>query len=282
MNEGYLIPLLNDSNVAQVELLACSIKAIDQTRRVVAVANKEFTGIKGVDLIITPEGLCDDDTFNYFYGLLKSPFDKTIAFLPDQILTKFNVDVWESLRGLSGVVIPKTRNSFSGEQIGNEVYWTSSMELKSFGLASNLNAVYLNKEKDAQDILGFALQICGTYDQKSAMDWSMNKQSASEEICLPFFPDFLWIEWVMSFIRSVASEKIMEFDFLNSVDLGLQEMNHWSPNWSKEPWTRFLNYWVTDQAELKIENFIQHGLIKYQHTGWLTDKIKKAFKDKNV
>ena len=281
MNEGYLIPLLNDSNVAQVELLACSIKAIDNTRRIVAVANKEFTGIKGVDLVITPEGLCDDDTFNYFYGLLKSPFDKTIAFLPDQILTKFNVDVWEALRGLSGIVVPKTRNSFSGDPIGEEVYWTSSMELKSFGMSTNLNAVYLNKEKDAQDVLGFALKICGTYDQKSAMDWSIEKQRTGEDVCLPFFPDFLWIEWVMSFIRSVANEKIMEFDFLNSIDLGMQEMNHWSPHWSKEPWTRFLNYWVTDTAALKIENFIQHGLVKYQHTGWLTDKIKKAFKDRN-
>jgi hypothetical protein len=279
MSEGYLIPLLNDDTVTQVELLACSIKAIDKTRRVVAVANKEFKGLRGVDSIIVPEGICDDNTFNYFYSLLKSPFDKTIAFLPDQILTKFNVDVWESLRGLAGVVVPKNKHNFAGETSPGNAYWTGSMELKSFGIATNLNAVYFNKDKDACDILGFALKICGSYNQKEATAWALEKQRESQELYLPYFPEFLWIEWVMSFIRKTSQDKIMEFDFVNSIDLSIQEMNHWSPHWSKEPWSRFLNYWVTDEAEIKIENFIQLGLIRYQHTGWLTDKIKKVFKN---
>ena len=87
--EGYLIVNLNKNNAEQIELLAGSIKAIDATRRVVAITNDGIKTVINVDEVIRLDGLCDDDTFNYFFTLLHSPFEKTMAFMPDQIMTSF-------------------------------------------------------------------------------------------------------------------------------------------------------------------------------------------------
>ena len=278
MNEGYLITLLTRDNITEVELLAGSIKAIDPDRQVVAITQDDVGEISTLDDIIRLDGLCDDDNFNYFFSLMNSPFEKTIAFLPDQILTKFNTQAWESLRGLGGIVLPKNRYSFSGEIIDNAVYWKGNIEKKSFGYTSNINAIYINKAEGALELLGFALDLCGSYKQDAAIEWTTEKNLQGQEVLLPFFPEYLWSEWVISFIATLNPERIKLFDFIHSVDLSKQEMNHWNSIWSKEHWNRFLNYWVTDKSEIKIENFIQHGLIRYQHNGWLTDANIKLLK----
>lgn len=269
-NEGYLIPLVTSDNLWQAELLAQSIKAIDHNRQVVAITREQISS-SVLDQVITLDGLCDDDNFNYFFSLLHSPFEKTIAVLPDQILTKFNVGAWESLRGLGGMVLPKNRYSFSGELIYDTVYWRGNIENKSFGRTSNINAMYINKAEGADELLGFALTLCGNYQQDAAIEWVKEKNKLNQEVLLPFFPEYLWSEWVVSFITTLNPERVKRFDFVNCIDLSKQEMNHWNAIWSKESWSTFLNYWVTDVPEIKIENFIQHGLIRYQHTGWLTD-----------
>ena len=269
-NEGYLIPLVTSENLWQAELLASSIKAIDPDKRVVAISQTKLSSTD-LDEVIQLDGLCDDDNFNYFFTLLHSPFEKTIAFLPDQILTKFNVAAWESLRGLGGVVLPKNRYSFSGELISDTVYWRGNIENKSFDRTSNINAVYINKSEGADELLGFALNLCSSYQQDTAIDWVKEKNKLNQEVLLPFFPEYLWSEWVVSFITTLNPERVKRFDFVNCIDLSKQEMNHWNAIWSKESWSTFLNYWVTETPEIKIENFIQHGLIRYQHTGWLTD-----------
>lgn len=269
-NEGYLIPLVSGANLWQAELLAHSIKAIDPDRSVVAISAEQLSS-SILDRVILLDGLCDDDNFNYFFSLLHSPFEKTIAFLPDQILTKFNVGAWESLRGLGGFVLPKNRYSFSGELISDTVYWRGNIENKSFGYTSNTNAVYINKSEGAEELLGFALTLCGNYQQDAAIEWVKEKNKLNQEVLLPFFPEYLWSEWVISFLATLNPERIKRFDFINCIDLSKQEMNHWNSVWSREHWSTFLNYWVTDTPEIKIENFIQHGLMRYQHTGWLTD-----------
>jgi hypothetical protein len=278
MNEGYLITLLTRDNITEVELLAGSIKAIDATRQVVAITQDDIEGIDALDQIIKLDGLCDDDNFNYFFSLIHSPFEKTIAFLPDQILTRFNTGVWESLRGLGGVVLPKNRYSFSGEYIDGAAYWRGNIEKKSFDSTSNINAIYINKAEGALELLGFALDICGSYKQDSAIEWTKEKNHLGQEVLLPFFPEYLWSEWVISFIATLNPERIKLFDFVHCIDLSKQEMNHWNTIWSREHWNRFLNYWVTDKSEIKIENFIQQGLVRYQHSGWLTDANVRLLK----
>jgi hypothetical protein len=279
MNEGYLIPLVTAENAEQVELLAHTIKRLDPSRHVAAITKEKIDKISSVDDVIVLDGLCDDETFNYFFSLLHSPFDKTIALLPDQLLTYFNTDVWENLRGLGSMVILDKKYSFNGETLDDSIYWNGITEIKSFGFASNVNAVYFDKEKDAKDLLGFAINLSSNYNHDDVLNWVNEKNNEGDELFLPYLPDFLWPSWIISFMRMVIEDKIIAFDFMQNIDLGKQEMNHNSRQWREEPWNRFLNYWLTDSGELKVENFIQLGLIKYQHCGWLTDKIKNKIKE---
>lgn len=281
MNEGYLIPLLTPENRDQVDLLSAMIKAWDPSRKIAAVSKVSVDDLPHVDEVIVLDELVDDTTFNYFLSLLNSPFDKTIAFYPDQVLTAFNTGVWESLRGLGSMVVLSSRSAFNGDPVPESQYWKGDIEIKSFGMASNLNAIYFDKQQDAKDILGFAIALCGNYNHDAALEWVNEKNSQGDELFLPFFPEFLWPEWIISFIRTVSSDKIISFDFLDSIDLGKQEMNQDNIKWNTEHWNRFLSYWVTDAGELKIENFIQLGLIRYHNSGWLSDDVKNKLKRVN-
>lgn len=272
MNEGYLIVNATNDNLKQVELLVHSIKKIDKSRPIIiASCNTDLKTISGITDIVTVENV-DNKVLQYFKCLLASPLDKTIALLPDQILTEFNVDVWESLRGMGPIVIPEKKLNFAGDRIWPSAYWMDSMEEKTFGHASVINAIYLDQACGARDVLGLAIDICSSYQQQEFLTWVKQQSDLGESLSLPIFPEFLWEQWILSFLRTVLQEKIRQFDFVNCIDLSIQENNFWNPIWSKEAWNKFLTYWVTDKSEIKIENFIQKGLIKYQHAGWLSEE----------
>ena len=46
-------------------------------------------------------------------------------------------------------------------------------------------------------------------------------------------------------------------------------------------WPEFLSYWVNEQGDIKIENYVQLGLVKYNTSAWLTDStlinLRKKF-----
>ena len=109
--------------------------------------------------------------------MLNSPFDKTIAFYPDQVLTAFNTGVWESLRGMGSMVVLSSRSAFNGDPVPESQYWKGDIEIKSFGFATNLNAIYFDKDKDARDIIGLAITICGNYNHDAALEWVNEKNS---------------------------------------------------------------------------------------------------------
>ena len=50
-----------------------------------------------------------------------------------------------------------------------------------------------------------------------------------------------------------------------------QENNFINNNWTRR-WSEFLTYWVNDSGVVKIENFVQLGLVKYESCGWLNDE----------
>jgi len=279
MLEGYMIVNATRNNLPQVGLLVHSIKKVDASRPIVVTTfDPELTNIQGITDLIRIEGDIKNTVLQYFKSLVETPFEKTIAFLPDQILTAFNVDVWEPLRGMGPIVIPEKKISFSGDRIWPSAYWQDSAEEKTFGYSSVINAIYLNQNMGAKDIIGIAIDICSSYDQTEFLHWIKKKADSGDTTALPVFPEFLLEQWIVSLLRMVLEDKIRVFDFVNCIDLSIQENNFWNPIWSKEPWSKFLTYWVTETSQIKIENFVQHGLIKYQHAGWLSDDNLKMLK----
>ena len=271
MTEGYLIINSNKDNVVEVNLLIQSIRNIDPTRSIGVVVNSEDLKFIDADNVV-----CVNDsnpTVEFFKSLLASPYTKTIALLPNQLLTSFNTNIWENLRSINSIVLPENRYAYNNKIIDPSLYGLSQTEIKSFGLTSIPNAIYFNKEHDCDYVFGLAIVLSSNYVQNDYIEFFVDKEHS-----MPPFPDFIWPSWMLSFLQSITDEKISTFDFMHCIDLSIQENNFINNNWTRR-WSEFLTYWVNDQGVLKIENFVQHGLIKYDSSAWLTEETLENLKN---
>jgi hypothetical protein len=278
MTEGYLIVNCNMKNLTQVELMIKSIRLFDKERPISIIAHEE--NLKKYLLYIDQEIYLEPSTIlsaTYFHSLLASPYTKTIAFNPDQILTNFNIDVWENLRGMNSIVIPKTRSSFNGDLLDYSLYTEGATEKKSFGEGSIIDAIFFNKDKGCDYVFGMAVLIASKYNQNEIIDFFAD----IENNAMPPFPQYLWPEWLMSLMYKILGFKITKFDFVNLIDLSIRENSYVNDSWSKKPWSEFLSYWVNDHGDIKIENYVQLGLVKYNTSAWLTNdtltNLRKKF-----
>jgi hypothetical protein len=278
MTEGYLIVNCSMKNLTQVELMVKSIRLFDKERPISIIAHED--NLKKYLLYIDQEIYIEPSSIlsaTYFHSLLASPYTKTIAFNPDQILTNFNIDVWENLRGMNSIVMPKTRSSFNGELLDYSLYTEGSTEQKSFGEGSIIDAIFFNKDKGCDYVFGMAVLIASNYDQNQCIDFFADKENNA----MPPFPQYLWPEWLMSLMYKILGLKLTKFDFVNLIDLSIRENSYVNDQWSKKPWPEFLSYWVNDQGDIKIENYVQLGLVKYNTSAWLTTEtltnLRKKF-----
>lgn len=272
MSEGYLIINGTVENSTEVNLLITSIKRIDPTRPISVIVNDNAAKFIEADSVIYLKE--HNPTLCYFKSMLVSPYTNTIGLLPDQLLTYFDVGVWENLKGLDPIVLPENRYLFNNQIVDPMMYSNASAEFKSFGISSIPNAIFFNKDKGCDYIFGLASILCSSYDQDNYISFFANKEHE-----MPPFPKYIWPSWVLTLLRSITEKKISTFDFMRCIDLSRQENNYINNNWTKR-WSEFLTYWVNDEGTLKIENFVQQGLVKYESKGWLTEEILENFKNK--
>ena len=105
---------------------------------------------------------------------------------------------------------------------------------------------------------------------KSLVNWLI-KFKETNDTSLPIFPEYMWPQWIISLIRNMLDDRIKIYDFVDCIELKMQDNNTHNNKWSKAPWNTFLKYWVTDAGEIKIENFIQNGLVHYTDVNWMSD-----------
>lgn len=281
MSEGYLITDCSMKNLTQVELLIKSIKCFDPTKPISIIAHEK--NLKKYLLYVDNEIFIEKNkrsipTAVYFHSLLQSPYEKTITFQPDQLLTDFDPSVWENLRGMNSIVLPKTRFSFNGQTIDSSIYHKGDLEEKSFETSSILNSLYFNKTKGCDYVFGMCVLIASKYNQHTFIDFL----AANELTSMPTLPEYLWPEWLMTLMYKILPAKMTKFDYLHCVDLSIRENSYVNNNWSKRPWTEFLSYWVNETGSIKIENFVQNGLIKYNTSAWLTEETLANLRKKYI
>lgn len=267
MSEGYLITQANYDTLKQVNLLAKTIRYHDPDRPI-SVVTTEYLGSDlwhGFDKRILLENYYE--TPLYFKSCLESPYNASIVLSPNQILTHFNPATWENLLGMSAVVLPKNRFNFNNTVIDPDCYYHGAIEKRTFSDTSILNAVFYNRDRGAESILGLGLLFGTHYDQAEFIRYFKNQKS------VPNFPKYVWPEWMMSFLYTISSYKINKFDFVKCIDLTKQENRPNSLNWNTRPWSEFLGYWVNETGEFKVENFIQSGLVNYHRPDWLNDNV---------
>lgn len=272
MKEVYIINCETDQQVVSVNMLSKSIRHFDSTREIV-VATPLAAELFLNQVTIHNYELSSNPTLNYFKAVVDVKCDRAIYFKTDQLLTHFTTDCWETLRNLSSIVTLKTRLNFAGNEINPDVYYQDNINLSTLKDTKNINAVYFDFSKNARQLLGFCIDFCSDYDYNKVQDFSNELKQQEVQNFLPAFPEFIWPSWVISFVSLLFDEDFIEFDFLDNIDLSLQEYNITDSVWSNKSWNQFLSFWVTEQGQIKIENFIQSGLIKYQNTAWLNDNI---------
>lgn len=272
MTEGYVIINCSSNSVVesvQVELLAKSIRRADPSRPITLVATS-------ASFINPVASFCDavivedpNPTSRYFKSLLASPYTKTIAFQPNQLLTKFNPLVWENLRSMTAIVLPKTIHGFNDATLDPNVYMKGSIETQSYEESSIVNTLYFDKNKGCDDVLGLAVILSASYSRDTYIDFFKD-----QEHYMPSFPEYIWDSWVMTLMKQITESKISEYDFVHCIDLSTQENNIQNSKWTGK-WCDFLSYWVNELGELKVENFVQQGLVHYGTNAWLgSNEIK--------
>lgn len=272
MKEVYIINCENESEILSAELLAKCIKHFDSSRDVIISTtqppSKFSSGLNIVQYTDT-----SNPTLNYFKAIVDVECDRAIYFKPDQLLTHFTDECWETLRNLSSIVTLKTRLSFSGEPINPQVYYQDSINLSNLSATKNVNAVYFDFTKHGRQLLGFCIDFASDYDYKNIKKYVADQINNGEQINLPTFPEYIWPSWILTYTSLVFDDEFIEFDFLDNIDVSKQDYNTADHIWSSRSWNKFLSYWISDSGQLKIENFIQSGLLKYQTTAWLDEII---------
>ena len=272
MKEVYIINCESESDVASTNLLAKTIRKFDTTREIIVTTpnpNSEFEKFTQVHVYESTA----NPTLNYFKAAVNVECDRAIYLKSDQLLTHFSTDCWETLRNLSSIVTLKTRLGFSGREINPDNYYQDNVNLATLKTTKNINAVYLDYSKQARQLLGFCIDFCSNYNYNDVQNYIIDMVTDNNINNLPSFPEFIWPSWLVSFASLVFEDEFIEFDFLDNIDLSRQEYNIIDHIWADTNWNKFLSYWVTEQGQFKIENFIQSGLIKYQNTQWFNDDI---------
>lgn len=272
MKEVYVIHCENENEILSAELLSKTITHFDSSRQVVIttpVSASQFSAGVNVNEY-TDTG---NPTLNYFKAIVDVDCDRAIYFKSDQLLTHFSSECWETLRNLSSIVTLKTRFSFSGETIEPSVYYQDSININNLSTTKNVNAVFFDFTKTARQLLGFCIDFSSDYNYKNIKTYITDQINNGVQISLPTFPEFIWPSWVLSYVSLVFEDEFIEFDFLENIDVSKQEYNTGDHTWSSRSWNKFLSYWISDHGQIKIENFIQSGLLRYQTTAWLDDII---------
>jgi len=203
MNEGYLILNCTIDNVTQIELLARSIEYHDPDRSITVIINDRTVTDKLTHLNTIYVEDTDNVTLKYFQSLMASPYTKTIAILPDQILTNFNKNVWENLRSMNSIVLPKYRYSYNVSHIPPTNYYHSSLEEKTLGTSSIINAIFFNKEKKSDYVFGLGIILSSSYDRDVFIEYISNIKNSN----MPALPKYLWPEWAMTFLSEILPFK---------------------------------------------------------------------------
>ena len=188
MKEVYIINCENESEILSAELLAKCIKHFDSSRDVIISTtqppSKFSSGLNIVQYTDT-----SNPTLNYFKAIVDVECDRAIYFKPDQLLTHFTDECWETLRNLSSIVTLKTRLSFSGEPINPQVYYQDSINLSNLSATKNVNAVYFDFTKHGRQLLGFCIDFASDYDYKNIKKYVADQINNGEQINLPTFPE---------------------------------------------------------------------------------------------
>jgi len=261
MSNGIITYADSEQHVRQAVLLAVTAKKNSGINTSIVVTDSRLTTnyqqyfdkihvLEKVDYI--ERGLLD--------CLTASEYDRTL-FLYSDTLVLSDISTVFQLLDCNDLVLNKELLDFKGSKITRPLY-----EQRKIIVRNNLpdiwtNAILYKKSQDFMDLTKLTHRIV-TF-------WRQFKDQFLPEYAID---DKLNLKFNVAFSLALKLSDVQYYPSLKLTTLSKQEENTASMAWANLEWFKFLNSWILDNRQIKVENYIQTGIWHYgKH--WVNEEV---------
>lgn len=261
MHNGIITYADSNQHVKQAVLLAVTAKKNSNLPVTIVVPKEElvtaykdyFDNICVLEKVDSVErGLVDT--------LTQTPYDNTLFLYSDTLILTNIEDVFQQL-DFYDIVMNRELLDFKGSKITRQLYEQRKMIVKNNLQDVWSNAILYKKTDAVMELTKLTHRII-TF-------WRVFKDQFLKEYSID---DKLELKFNVALCLAIKlSDTSVALGFPLTT-LSRQEENTASLAWANLDWFKFLNAWVMDNGQVKVENYIQAGIWHYGKN-WINDDI---------
>lgn len=274
MNKGYLIIASGKDYVKQACMCAMSIKYTQEINNISIVTNdnvpKKYASLfdKIVEIPWIVEG---DDTYYLTEQRWKafhvSPYEKTIVLDTDMVFLS-DVSHWWNILDRYDIFLTSKVFTYRNQEVTSDFYRKAFMENKLPNLYCGIhyfkqNDIALNYYKQLENVCHNHIDYYNKFVKKSKPKVTNAK---GETFILSSMDINHAITSLHVNLNNITNNFInfthMKSKAQNTINIGLD-------------WTDSIPYYITDDLELKVGNFLQQGIFHYTENKFCKNVIKK-------
>lgn len=192
--------------------------------------------------------------------LTASEYDKTLFLYSDTLILSDISNVFQLL-DYNDLVLNKELMDFKGSKITRPLYEQRKIIVRNKLPDVWTNAILYKKSQDFMDLTKLTHRIV-TF-------WRQFKEQFLPEYAID---DKLNLKFNVAFSLALKLSDIQYYPSLTLTTLSKQEENTASMAWANLEWFKFLNAWILDNQQIKVENYIQTGIWHYGKN-WINEEI---------
>jgi hypothetical protein len=228
--------------------------------------------------LVVPESVVVDDSFrNYFdtvislelsvgpdRGLLdtltNSPYENTLFLYSDSLVLSDINDIYAQL-DFYDIVMNDQLLDFKGSNITRQLYEQRKIIVKNNLTDVWSNAILYKKTDNLLEWTKLAHRIITFW--QFFRDQHLTEYGIDDKLRLKF-------NTALCLAMKLADTTVARGFPLTT--LSMQEENTASLAWANLDWFVFLNAWILDNGQVKVENYVQSGILHYGKS-WMNDDI---------
>lgn len=255
MSNGIITFASNIKCIEQAILLAVTAKANSQLPVTVIIPAELDIDEQYFDTVIKVEstGVLERDLLN---SLIITPYTNTLFLYSDTLVLSNITNLFDNLLH-SPLVFNRTLLDFKGLPITKQLFSDRKIIIKNGLKDIWSNAILYQNVDEFKEFILLAHRIITYWD--TFKEQFLTEYSIDDNLRFKFN------------IALCLAQKLSDISVKQGFDittLSRQEENTIQYNWAKMNWYKFLNSWILDSGQVKVENFIQHGIWHYTST-WI-------------
>lgn len=211
------------------------------------VTNQPIEADEFEHIIVTP---CRYAEEGMIVSLMASPYDNT-AFIYADSLVLSNITPYFAMLEYQDFVFANARD-FKSAPLPSALFLDRNMITKN-SLPDVWTNFFLYKKEPMQEVTSLMSTVMELW--KDILPTACPNYSNDDYLKLHF-------NTVMSIALKTLDKKPADYG-LPFVNMSMQTANVSLSALAEKPWHQLLSYWVTDEAHVKVENYIQQGVWHY-------------------